>query len=234
MSSVSAKTALFLIFLSICLSHFTMVFTLKAQQTKYYFRMRNEYDQRCVALLNNDLVLTPNCDIGEAAWESSNVSDSQSVQNVWLRNYYYQHYLSFNQGAPIPVLSGDPGSNSRWTFQLIHNRNRRYPNDRSYWNINYYVVKNLGTGLCLMVNGDVMRQKGCDPAKPEHISFESIPFNPNWKESPEVENTETSGTTISANVTLNVTANLTISNTTNQTKPTYPSRQNLIKKKCSQ
>jgi hypothetical protein len=83
-------------------------------------------------------------------------------------------------------MSKNPEGNTNFDFILVHARNRRWPANRSYWGVSYHVVKNTSTNLCLMVDGNFMRQKNCNPAKPEHLSFEEVPFNKEWKKNPEV------------------------------------------------
>ena len=132
---------------------------LKLNQTpNAYFIIRSEWDDRCVAYLNNDLVLNANCNLAQSVWEST----KGQTTNVALKNYFGGKYLNF-----------------------VHPRNRRWPNNRSYWGVTYHVVQNTVTRLCLMVAGDVMRQLNCNPSKPEHLSFEQVPFNPTWVKSPE-------------------------------------------------
>jgi hypothetical protein len=53
-----------------------------------------------------------------------------------------------------------------------------------YWNITYYVVKNIGTGKCLHVFGKDIVQSRCKPEKREHLSLEEVQFNPTWFRKP--------------------------------------------------
>ncbi len=147
-----------------------------------YFIIRNEYDDRCVAYRNNDLVLDANCALAESVWEST----KGQTKNIKLKSYYEQKYLNFVGGNPIPQMSKNPEGNTNFDFILVHARNRRWPANRSYWGVSYHVVKNTSTNLCLMVDGNFMRQKNCNPAKPEHLSFEEVPFNKEWKKNPAV------------------------------------------------
>ena len=155
---------------------------LKLNQTpNAYFIIRSEWDDRCVAYLNNDLVLNANCNLAQSVWEST----KGQTTNVALKNYFGGKYLNFVAGQPVPKMIDQPIGNSRFNFQVVHPRNRRWPNNRSYWGVTYHVVQNTVTRLCLMVAGDVMRQLNCNPSKPEHLSFEQVPFNPTWVKSPE-------------------------------------------------
>jgi len=159
----SVLTFLFLIDLRLSLSLISMKKSLKVHQNpSYYFKMRNENDGRCVTLVNGDLVLNQDCSVGEAVWESSNVSDPSQATNIWLKNFNTQRYLSFATPViAVPVLSEkDLGDNSRWNFALVHQGNRAFPDDATMANVTYYVIQNVGTQLCLMVDNNVnMRQK---------------------------------------------------------------------------
>ena len=146
-----------------------------------YFIIRNEWDDRCVAYMNNVLRLESNCKLAQSVWEST----KGVTQNVAVKNYFGGRYLSFISGNPNPQMLETPAGNSRFNFQVVHPRNRRYPNNRTYWGVTYHVIRNAATGLCLMVNGDLMKQQQCNPSKPEHLSFEEVPFNPSWVKSPE-------------------------------------------------
>jgi len=156
----------------------------KAGQAGFgYFIMRNEYDDRCVAYINGVIQLTTNCNAGEAVWEG----EKGKVINIAIKNYFTGKYLSFTPGVQSPVMNAisPNNNNARWTYQFVHQRSRRWPANPKYFGVSYYVVNNVGTRLCLMVNGNLMLQKGCNPSLPEHISFEEVPFNKDWKKSPE-------------------------------------------------
>ena len=146
-----------------------------------FFIIRSEWDDKCVAFMKNDLVLDENCNLSQSIWESTNGRTS----NVTLRNYYSGKFLSFVNGNPRPLMLDEPSGNSRFDIQFVHSKNKRWIDDKKYWQVNYYVIKNISTKLCLMLNGDFMRQLKCDPNRPEHLSFESVPLNPKWVKSPD-------------------------------------------------
>ena len=151
-----------------------------------FFIIRSEWDDRCVAFMNNDLVLDANCKLAQSVWESP----KGIMNNVPLKNYYGGKYLNFVRGNAVPQMIDVPTGNSKFNFQVVHPRNRRWPNNKAYWGVTYHVIRNSVTQLCLMVSGNVMRQLNCDPSKPEHLSFEEVPFNPAWVKSPERVATE--------------------------------------------
>jgi hypothetical protein len=147
-----------------------------------YFIIRSEWDDRCVAYVNNQLVLVSNCQMGQAVWEGKH----GQTQNIAIKNYFTGKYLGFQPGVRTPLMLDNPNNNfSKWNFQSIHGHNRRWPANRSYWHITYHIIRNIGTGLCLMVSGDTVGQLNCNPGKPEHLSFEEVKFNNAWQKSPE-------------------------------------------------
>ena len=175
-------TRLLSILLLISLS--TIASTLKTHKSdsrNAYFIIRSEWDDRCVAYMNNDLILDANCKLAQSVWEST----KGQINNVALKNYYGGKYLNFIAKNPVPQMISEPTGNSRFNFQVVHPKNRRWPNNRSYWGVTYHVIRNSVTGLCLMVSGNVMRQLNCNPSLPEHLSFEQVSFDPSWKKSPE-------------------------------------------------
>jgi len=147
-----------------------------------YFIIRSEWDDRCVAYINGGLFLVKDCQMGQAVWEGVR----GQTKNIALKNYYTGIYLGFKPGVKVPqMLTSSTNAFAKWNFNVIHVNNRRYPNNKSYYGIVYHTIQNVGTKLCLMVNGDTVSQLNCNPGKPEHLSFEEVKFNPVWQKSPE-------------------------------------------------
>jgi hypothetical protein len=155
----------------------------RGKQAGYgFFIIRSEWDDRCVAYINGNLVLVKDCQMGQAVWEGV----KGQTRNISLKNYYTGKYLGFQPGVRLPQMLGGSANNlAKWNFNVVHQRNRRWPNNRSYWGVTYHVIQNVGTNLCLMVNGDTVSQLNCNPGKPEHLSFEPVNFNTAWQKSPE-------------------------------------------------
>jgi hypothetical protein len=149
------------------------------QQTNYFI-IRSEWDDRCVAYVGGSLVLTPNCKIGEAVWESV------KAPVTYLKNYFTGKFLSFQPGVRAPTMGTTNNTNlAKFQFIVVHQRNRRYPGNQAYWGVTYHVIRNMQTGLCLMVDGNIVSQLTCNPGRPEHLSFEQVAYQPTWQKSPE-------------------------------------------------
>jgi hypothetical protein len=155
----------------------------RGKQSGYgFFIIRSEWDDRCVAYVNGNLILVKDCSMGQAVWEGV----KGQTRNIFLKNYYTGRFLSFQRGVRLPQMLGNSADAlAKWNFNVVHQRNRRWPANRSYWGVTYHVIQNVGTGLCLMVNGDTVSQLNCNPGKPEHLSFEPVNFNAAWQKSPE-------------------------------------------------
>ena len=166
------KTSMMVLFL-LCLTSFTLEKNLSRQSTNYYI-IRNEWDDRCVSLVNG-LAVLGQCGLGESIW----IGNSSGTT---LRNYYSGKYLAFQPGNPNAIEVVSPTTkNEQWSFIQVHQRNRRWPSNQSYWGVRYYVLQNSGTRLCLMVDGNNLLQKNCNPERPEHLSYEKVPFNALWR-----------------------------------------------------
>ena len=155
---------------------FTFVASLKVRekQSSAYYLIRNEYDDRCVAHLMGTLKLEENCNLGESVWKTT----KGQTQNISLQNVKSEKYLSFGDASdPSPKMISTP---ELFHLQTVHVKNRRYPSDQKYWGITYHVIQNARTRRCLMVWGETMQQRGCNPSRPEHLSFQEVPFNPIW------------------------------------------------------
>ena len=161
-----------LFILSICSVAYASSLRSRVNQNADYFIIRSEWDDRCVAYIAGNLQLEKNCALGEAVWEST----AGSKTNVSLKNYFTGKYLAFAPGVKKPLMNDAPVGLAKFTFQVVHQRNRRYPGNQSYWGVIYHVIRNTATGLCLMVDGNIVSQLNCNPGRPEHLSFEHLSF----------------------------------------------------------
>jgi hypothetical protein len=142
-----------------------------------YFVIRNEWDNRCVAFIARQFVLVRDCQMPQAVWELT----EKSTIHVALKNYYADRFLAFKTSERTPLMiEKDENNLSKWNLKPVHTRNRRWSNDVNYWNVTYNVIQNVGTGACLMIDGDTVSQSSCQINRPEHLSFQEVEFDPTW------------------------------------------------------